>query len=81
MLVGYGVRQADEAGLECFSACTTQANKNMQTILRKAGFQIVTSEPVKHGRGLCVHGGYRKANAETSYWYDERLSTKPTTMP
>ena len=48
--------------MECFSACTTQANRNMASVLKNAGFEIVASEPVATGmeKGMSVHAGYRR---------------------
>ena len=48
---------ADAEGLDTFSACTAQANSNMQGVFRKAAFSVVAQEPVVNG--LSVHAGFR----------------------
>lgn len=62
MLVAAGTDLADHDGLECFSACTTQANENMKGVFNKAGFEVVAERPVVGG--LSVFAGYRKAREE-----------------
>lgn len=56
-LVAQGTSMADAEGLASFSACSTQANFNMQGVFRKAGFSIVAQEPVANG--FSVHAGFR----------------------
>lgn len=63
MLVQYGVDIADGKGLECFSACTTQANQNMKRVFERFGFEVVAREEVVEGRGQAVHAGLRQARS------------------
>lgn len=60
-LVAQGAKMADDEGLETFSACTTQANANMKSVIQKAGFSIVDQAPVANG--LSVHAGLRAPGA------------------
>lgn len=62
-LVAAGTELADQEGLECFSACTTQANENMKGVLGRAGFTVVSERPVVGE--LSVFAGHRKAKKDT----------------
>ena len=67
LLIAQGCRLAEEEvtaghGLDIFSACTTQANKNMHTIWERHGFEIVDSEPVEGE--LSVFAGLRRASKQ-----------------
>lgn len=62
MLVAAGTELADRDGVECFSACTTQANENMKNVLGRAGFNVVAERPVVNS--LSVFAGHRKRKEE-----------------